>query len=357
MENTTQKKLTSQPLVSVIIPCYNTEQYVAEALESVLAQTLSNFEVIVMDDGSIDNTWKVLQDYAKKDERIRIFSQKNQNVTWARVNAIQHAKGQYLFFLDSDDKIAPVALAEFSDYLNQNPDISVVYSKSEYFEAWHGEIWSQENPVLKDILLRHCLGVGPSVMVRKSDYALVGGYDTNLTYGEDWDLYISLLKHGKKFYQIPKVLFFYRIRNNKSSITNTADGIKISENFLKIYTKHHLLYQEYDLFLHVFFENTIKLISYQEKEHEKEHELIHLKQSLQELNVVKEQLGVQIRELEELRQKKDIYIYELEQKLATWNDVFYQQKRMYYQKPFRKWFYRIFKSKKYLELKQRFNLD
>ena len=98
------------PVVSIIIPVYNVESYLAECLDSACNQTLKNIEIICINDGSTDNSLNILQEYEKRDNRISIISQDNRGASRARNIGIQHAKGKYIYFLDSDDYLAHDAL-------------------------------------------------------------------------------------------------------------------------------------------------------------------------------------------------------------------------------------------------------
>lgn len=100
----------NRPIVSVIVPVYNVEKYIAGCLASILNQTFTNFEVICVDDGSPDNSISIVAMYANKDKRIRVLRQKNQGLSVSRNNAMDVAKGEYIFFVDSDDYIAPQTL-------------------------------------------------------------------------------------------------------------------------------------------------------------------------------------------------------------------------------------------------------
>src|SRR5574344_179901 len=100
----------STPKISVIVPVYNTEKYLAESLDSVIRQTFKDIEIICVDDGSTDNSSNILSKYAKKDSRIKVISQKNQGVITARNNAIKQAEGDYIYTLDSDDVIDETTL-------------------------------------------------------------------------------------------------------------------------------------------------------------------------------------------------------------------------------------------------------
>ena len=119
------------PIVSIIIPAYNTAPYIHRAIESSLRQTHKNIEVIVIDDGSTDDTLKVAQEYASRDGRVRVFTQENAGVSVARNYGIREARGEYMIFLDSDDWLEDEAVAVFLDAQMKYPDkviASVIYS-------------------------------------------------------------------------------------------------------------------------------------------------------------------------------------------------------------------------------------
>lgn len=129
------------PIVSVIIPSYNAADYVAQTLESVLAQTLTDIEVIVVDDGSTDNTRNIVADFAKKDPRLTLVEQANQFAGVARNNGMSRASGKYLYFLDADDYIETTTLEELVNAIEQHgADIAI--AKSEGFDNTTGDTWT-----------------------------------------------------------------------------------------------------------------------------------------------------------------------------------------------------------------------
>ena len=129
------------PIVSVIIPSYNAADYIAQTLESVLAQTLTDIEVIVVDDGSTDNTRNIVADFANKDPRLMLVEQANQFAGVARNNGMSKARGKYLYFLDADDYIESNALEELVNAIEQHgADIAI--AKSEGFDNTTGDTWT-----------------------------------------------------------------------------------------------------------------------------------------------------------------------------------------------------------------------
>ncbi|MNK19012.1 putative glycosyltransferase EpsH [compost metagenome] len=114
---------TEKPLISIIIPCYNAEKYVHSCIESVLQQTYKNWECLLINDGSKDNTLSILEEYSAKDNRFNVFSQENRGLSATRNLGIENAIGNYLFFLDSDDLITKKALQNFVNEIDPENDI------------------------------------------------------------------------------------------------------------------------------------------------------------------------------------------------------------------------------------------
>jgi len=118
--------------VSVVIPVYNTYKYLPECLESVINQTLADIEIICINDGSTDFSSKILEEYASKDKRIKIISQNNQGLSCARNRGLEIARGEYIYFLDSDDKITLTALEELYDIAEKNK-LDIIYFDAQVF--------------------------------------------------------------------------------------------------------------------------------------------------------------------------------------------------------------------------------
>lgn len=239
-------KPSSNPLISVIIPCFNTAQYLPETLDSLFSQTLQNFEVIAIDDGSTDNTLDILYKYQEKYQQLTVMSQENSYCMIARMNAIKHAKGKYLVCLDSDDKLHPDFLKKCSNIAENDETVAIVCSDVQLFGA-KNQTWCRQFEI-KDFLLENSICI--TSLVRKSFFDMTGGFDTSLEMYEDWDLYISILEFGGKVHRIPEPLFLYRQREDSSSICNTASEQKKSDNLLRLYNKHYLFYKDNGLFFH-----------------------------------------------------------------------------------------------------------
>ncbi len=214
------------PTISIIIPCYNQELYIAECLDSVIAQTFSDFEAIVINDGSTDNSLQIIKEYLEKDNRIKLVNQDNLGVVSSRNVGLHAAQGNYIYPLDGDDKIAPNCLEVLLKAMQSNKG-DVIYSQVEYFGSKTG-LFNRPLPTKNLMANTNC--VVSSALYKKADALKYGGYDINMNAGlEDWEFWCNFVFDNKKFYRVPEVLFFYRqqecSRNNEFS-NETKDALK-----------------------------------------------------------------------------------------------------------------------------------
>jgi glycosyltransferase involved in cell wall biosynthesis len=203
---------SAQPLVSVIIPCFNQAQYLTEAVESVLGQRHSDWEIIIINDGSQDNTSEVAQALANNHpgHRIRLLEQANAGLAAARNAGIRACSGQYVLPLDADDKIAPAMLETTVSCLQADPGLAIVYTDAWYFGAVNhsqATIDYDFNYLCHQNHLQYCS------LYRREVWERVGGYSTNMTWGyEDWDFWISCGEAGFQAKHIGEPLFHYRVK-------------------------------------------------------------------------------------------------------------------------------------------------
>jgi glycosyltransferase involved in cell wall biosynthesis len=216
--------INSNPLVSVIIPAYNAEAFIRFTLDSVLAQTYQNFEVIVVDDGSSDRTPEIVESYAQRDPRIRLLRQKNSGVAAARNLAIQASKGVYVSPIDADDIWYPQKLEKQVHCIeNADQSVGLVYAWSVYINE-DGEIIGRyiadqgytfaEGDVFNILLYFNFLDNASTALFRRSCIDRVGGYNCNLKAQnaqgcEDWDIYLRIAEHYS-FQVVPNYLIGYR---------------------------------------------------------------------------------------------------------------------------------------------------
>src|SRR5829696_736905 len=184
--------------VSVVIPCYNQARFLGEAIESVLSQGYTGFEIIVVDDGSKDGTQEVAAGYAKENSRVRLISQENRGLAAARNRGLAEARGEYVVFLDSDDRLVGGALEVGVRELEAHPECAFVSGICRKITADGSVVpgWEQfrvmDDPYLE--LLRSCPVYVPAVMYRRSVFDAVGGFDTSYRAAEDYDLYYRILE-------------------------------------------------------------------------------------------------------------------------------------------------------------------
>ena len=200
------------PTVSVIIPTYNRAHLISRAIKSVLNQTYQDFEVIVVDDGSTDNTEEVIKEFQKKDERIKyVRHEKNKGGSAARNTGIKAARGAYIAFLDSDDEWLPEKLKkQMKFFKNASPEGGVVYTGFIYKDELGGGTSKQHIPkkrgwIFEDILAENCVGTTSTVIIKRKCFEKAGLFDENLPSCQDWDMWLKLARHYK-FHFIPQVL-------------------------------------------------------------------------------------------------------------------------------------------------------
>lgn len=226
--------MTHAPLISIIVPCYNQAQYLDECLESVLNQTFSNWECIIVNDGSPDHTEDIAKKWCEKDSRFIYLNKENGGLSSARNAGITIAKGEWILPLDSDDKIGSQYLELAEKEFNKG--YSLIYCKAELFGARTGA-WNLPEFDLKK--LSHSNMIFCTAFFKKEDWTTIGGYDEKMIYGyEDWEFWINLLKDGnKKVLRLDSTLFFYRTKE-ESMVTNLKGEIQIK--MFKIIEQKHL---------------------------------------------------------------------------------------------------------------------
>ena len=204
-------------LVSVIVPVYNSEKYIAEALESILASDYADIEVICVDDGSQDKSLEILQKYALVDSRVRVYSQQNSGACVARNYAISLAKGEFILPVDSDNKITSTFISRAMAVMLSDAEVKVVAPRAMYFGDKSGE-WKLP-PFSLNLLARKNI-VDTCALFRKSDWERVGGYCAEIKTREDWAFWIAILKDGGKVVHLPEIEFFYRVRATSKRASN-----------------------------------------------------------------------------------------------------------------------------------------
>jgi glycosyltransferase involved in cell wall biosynthesis len=231
------------PKVSVIIPTYNRADFLAETVDSVLNQTYGDFEIIIVDDGSTDNTYQVAQTFT--DPRIKYIRQENQGLSGARNSGIRCAEAEYLAFLDSDDILFPHKLEIQVQALDDNPGIGLVAGGFLYIDEHSKPLEEQRSwvawPNLDiDTWLFMCPFVCHSVLVRRSWVERVGMFDQNFRRCEDWDLWLRLSYAGCQMSWVENIVCGYRLHSGQM-VSDAVSQKRISLAVLdKFYTNPSL---------------------------------------------------------------------------------------------------------------------
>jgi len=226
------------PAVSIIMPAYNVEPYVGEAIRSALAQTYTDFELIVVDDGSKDGTADVVRRRAREDPRIHLVQHANRGLAGARNSALRAARGAFIALLDSDDLWEPDFLAEQMAILEARPDVDIVTGNGWCLGgAQHGQLArpypdSRPAPDLASII-----GDEWSVFImsvfRRRVYTTIGPFDEDMRSNEDYDFWLRAAVAGCTFYRNDRPLGHYRVRTDSLS----ASDVRMLRGILHVYTK------------------------------------------------------------------------------------------------------------------------
>jgi|SRR5687768_1281856 len=215
--------------VSVVIPNYNTGRFVTAAVRSALQQTYSAIEVLVVDDGSTDDSIDRILDIT--DDRLTCVRQPNGGLSAARNTGIRLARGRYIAFLDSDDLWSPAKLARHLAVMEEDPSIGVTFCHSAYLAESGAPIDDllvprSERPDSGQVIKRNHIGNGSTAVVRRECFQHAGLFDEALRSGEDWELWVRVAALSRlTFRLIPEVLTGYRVRPESLNVTAGAhDG-------------------------------------------------------------------------------------------------------------------------------------
>ena len=233
------------PRVTVVIPCYNYGQYLEQAVDSILKQTFQDFEILVVNDGSTDNSLEVARSLeAASPTRVRVIDQPNSGQpAYPRNNGIKQARGEYILCLDADDWVEPTMLEKSVAVLDHDPGVSIAYVDLQHFgdsdETWiTGEydfLW------LRRTNLMPC-----ATLFRKRVWVDVGGYRTNVKGMEDWDFWIAAGAAGHYGKRVPEILLNYRAKHD--GLLNQVRS-QFNEKFARIILNNAGVYDPAALFV------------------------------------------------------------------------------------------------------------
>jgi glycosyltransferase involved in cell wall biosynthesis len=224
----------SIPQISVVVPAYNLEKYIAEALLSLEHQSFTDFEVLVVDDGSSDRTAEIVQSFCDRDSRFKLLSKPNGGLSSARNYGIHHAVGKYIALLDGDDIYGTNKLANHFAWLESSPQIGVVYSASQAIrdDGKPTLMRLSGKPIKRDplaaLLCKNFIGHGSNAVFRRDIFDRVGEFDETLRSCEDIDYWLRIAATKKwDFHREPSVQCFYRVR--PSGLSFDVQEMKVSQ--------------------------------------------------------------------------------------------------------------------------------
>jgi len=204
---------------------YNGEKYLAEAIESILAQTFTDFELIIVDDGSQDRSPEIIREYEQRDDRVRFLWQgRNRGVSFARNRGIDAAGGQYIAFMDSDDVSLPTRLEQQLRFLQESPEIGVGVPTKMVNHDMTTTLVSirtgprQHAPIVLSLFSGAISLMGGNLMIRRQPLRAVGGFAPDMRHGEEADLFVRLLLQTRiRYANLSQILYIQRWHDSNTS--------------------------------------------------------------------------------------------------------------------------------------------
>lgn len=218
-----------QPLISILTPFKNTAQFLPECLKSIQNQNYKNWELLIIDDGSTDNSFEIVKNYANKDPRIKLFKNDGRGIIDALRLAFKNSKGKYITRMDSDDIMTPNKLEVLANKLNKNGKKHVAIGKVKYFskvgisngyaryETWLNELTESGSNYSE--IYKECVIPSPCWMIHKDDLMACDAFNSN-TYPEDYDLTFRFYQHSIKCIPCDTILHNWRDYNTRTSRTH-----------------------------------------------------------------------------------------------------------------------------------------
>lgn len=229
------------PAVSVITPAWNAAAFLRETIDSVLAQTFTDWEMLIVDDGSTDDTAAIVRSYAARDDRIRLLQQPNAGPSAARNRGMRHARGAFFAFLDSDDRWQPGFLQAQIDVFERFPDTALVTGNGLFDGGpFNGEPTRPIAPGLPALSVTDLIAYESSVFImtvfRRAVFETIGGMDEEQWTSEDYDFWLRAALAGFQFRRNPQPLAWYRVRGNSLS----RNRARMLEGILHTFRKNRL---------------------------------------------------------------------------------------------------------------------
>ena len=260
----TEKISNENPFITIFTPNYNGSKFISETLESILGQTYSNFEYIIIDDHSNDDSWKIIQKYAKKDNRIKIYrNEKNLGITKTRNKGfhLSSTRAKYFAIIDSDDVALFDRIKIQIEFLEKNSDYGLVGSNiiiiNEHSKEIGLRVYPLDDTEIRKIITRYNPIAQSSVILRKAVICQVGNYKSQWDVIEDYDYWLRV-GLSWKLKNITRPLIKYRLSKTQ------AKTLRLRETIEKTYKLQYKAVNEYgykDSFLNKIFRELLKIIS------------------------------------------------------------------------------------------------
>lgn len=259
-------------LISIIMPVYNSEKYILESIESICNQSYKNWELVIINDGCTDGSTEIINAYAKKDSRIRVFYKQNEGVSMARNFALEQVRGKYVTFIDSDDVYHRDRLKRMLQVFEQYTNCDIVFSRHKEFKGdlninetvASGKIVINKDNILKIVISdskNHfmCNIMLKSEIAKKEKFA-------QLCFAEDFCYIRDCVWHCRQMAVLDEILYFYR-RDNENAMTShffsekyVPDYMKLVENIYNFCKKHKLKDDFYrKMVAHEYAQNSMRI--------------------------------------------------------------------------------------------------
>jgi glycosyltransferase involved in cell wall biosynthesis len=222
-------KKSAQELVSILMPAKDVESFVSACIQSIINQSYLKWELIVVDDHSSDNTYKIIDDYALKDNRIKIVKNFGNGIIDALKLAYENSKGHFITRMDADDLMSEIKIEELVNLLQSQNEVKIATGYVEYFSdselgegyqkyaQWLNQLVDNQNHFAE--IYKECVVPSPCWMMRRKDFESIGAFNNDI-YPEDYDLCFRMYAYQLKILGIPKVLHYWRDYNNRTSRTS-----------------------------------------------------------------------------------------------------------------------------------------
>ncbi len=283
------------PRVSVLLPVRNEERYLPVALRSLYRQTLTDWELVVVNDGSTDRTYEILEEAAARDSRIRVLHRPSEGLVVALNIGLAECRSELVARMDGDDVSHPRRLERQASFLDRQPEISLVACRIRHFprnaikggflayEHWQNSLLDHDT-IVNDFFVESPFA-HPSVMFRKEPVVAVGGY-RDMGWAEDYDLWFRLMQTGARFARLPETLFFWRDHGQRVSRSGGAFSLNAFRRCKLLFLRQGFLQgvkqvtlwgagREGKAWRHVLRDNGITIVSWIEVDPRKIGQVIH----------------------------------------------------------------------------------